>query len=176
LAEATAVRDEILSSPDKVVEKYFEMITHLARSKAGPDKADDVVQNVFMRYMRHYKDFTSEEHLKAWLIRATCNCAISELKNTWTERTTGIPDDERTQEFAVEPEYAVEEEDNGVKRAVMALPEKYRVVIHLYYYEEYPTAKIAEVLGKRESTVRSLLKRGREKLEKMLKGGGYYDE
>ena len=64
-----------------------------------------------------------------------------------------------------------EPEDNSeVLQAVMALPEKYRSVIHLYYYEEYSTREIAEIIGKKEATVRSLLKRGREKLEKQWKG------
>ena len=68
---------------------------------------------------------------------------------------------------------AAEEEPKGeseVFQAVMALPEKYRSVIHLFYFEEYSTAEIASILQKKEATVRSLLKRGREKIEKMMKG------
>ena len=62
------------------------------------------------------------------------------------------------------------EEEDSVLQLVQALPEKYRSVIHLYYYEEYATTEIAEILQKKESTIRSLLKRGRDKLEKMMKG------
>lgn len=164
--------DEIVKSPSMIVEKYFEMVYRLARKIAGPDKADDATQNVFVRYMKHYTEFTEEEHVKAWLIRVTYNCCNSELKNTWTERTTGIPEEEdRYEEFAVE----IPEPDDGdsgmLSRAVDQLPRKYRTVIHLYYYEEYSTQQIAGLTGQKETTVRSLLSRGRAKLEKIMKEG-----
>ena len=75
-------------------------------------------------------------------------------------------------EAGVEDEYNTGESD--VMKAVMSLPEKYRSVIHLYYFEEYATKEIAEITGKKEATVRSLLKRGREKLESVL--SKKYDE
>jgi len=53
--------------------------------------------------------------------------------------------------------------------AVKRLPESYREAIHLYYYEGFPTAQIAEILGKKESSVRSDLRRGREKLRDVLR-------
>ena len=65
--------------------------------------------------------------------------------------------------------YSDNYEDNTVLEAVLALPVKYRVPIHLYYYENYKTPEIAKILGKGESTVRSLLSRGREKLKVILK-------
>jgi RNA polymerase sigma-70 factor (ECF subfamily) len=161
---------EIIKSPSLIVEKYFDMVYRLARKTAGADKADDAVQNVFVRYMRHYTEFKDEEHVKAWLIKVTYNCCISELKNTWTERTTGIPDDEdRESALAVE----MPETDSGgeLYDAVSRLPSKYRTVIHLYYYEEYSTIEIAEITKQKESTVRSILARGRKKLEKIIKEG-----
>lgn len=163
---------DIVQSPSLIVEKYFDMVYRLARKTAGADKADDAVQNVFMRYMRHYTEFETEEHVKAWLIRVTYNCSVSELKNAWTEHTTAIPEDDSGEALlAAEPE---PEEDNlGLSRAVDKLPPKYRTVIHLYYYEEYSTKEIAEVTGQRETTVRSLLSRGRQKLEKILKEGQF---
>ena len=68
-----------------------------------------------------------------------------------------------------EQAYSDNYEDNTVLEAVLALPVKYRVPIHLYYYENYKTPEIAKILGKGESTVRSLLSRGREKLKVILK-------
>lgn len=84
----TGIVDETVKSPSLIVEKYFDMVYRLARKIAGADKADDA--NVFMRYMSHSTEFTEEDHVKAWLIRVTYNCCFSELKNSWTEHTTGF--------------------------------------------------------------------------------------
>lgn len=162
--------DEIVKSPSMIVEKYFDMVYRLARKIAGPDKADDATQNVFVRYMRHYTEFNEEEHVKAWLIRVTYNCCNSELKNAWTEKTTGIPEDEeKNSAFAAEMPY--NEEESELTHAVNCLPSKYRTVIHLYYYEEYSTREIADITKQKETTVRTLLARGRQRLEKIMKEG-----
>lgn len=164
--------DGIVKSPSKIVEKYFDMVYRLARRVAGQDKADDAVQNVFVRYMKHYTEFTDEEHIKAWLIRVTYNCCNSELKNAWTEKTTGIPEDEeRNRAFVVDMPFDAKEEENELTNAVNRLPSKYRTVIHLYYYEEYSTKEIADITKQKETTVRSLLARGRRRLENIMKEG-----
>lgn len=159
---------ELLGSPSLVIEKYFDMVYRLARKIAGADKADDAAQNVFVRYMSHYREFQSEEHVRAWLIRVTYNCSMSELKNSWTEHTTALPDDDSSAAL-IAPDAAPVAADNTISRAVDMLPQKYRTVIHLYYYEEYSVRQIAEATGQRETTVRSHLTRGRQKLEKILK-------
>ena len=58
-----------------------------------------------------------------------------------------------------------------VWEAVRELPVPYREVIHLFYYEGFSTGQIARILGQKESTVRSHLQRGREKLRGILKEG-----
>lgn len=157
-------------SPSQTVEKYFDMVYRLARKTAGADKADDAVQNVFLRYMRHYAEFEDEEHIKAWLIRVTYNCCRSELKNAWTNRTTGFPEnEERVPELASEPER--EYERALLRREVEDLPAKYGTVIHLYYYEDCSIREIAEITKQSETAVRSILHRGRQKLEKKLREG-----
>ena len=161
---------DILSSPSLVVEKYFDMVYRLARKTVGADKADDAVQNVFLRYMNNYRKFESEEHIKAWLIRVTYNCSVSEVKNTGTERTTALPDDDSGIIPTVPPPDEGSENEL-LSAAVDMLPTKYKAIIHLYYYEEYSTKEIAEAINKKETTVRSLLARGRKQLENILKEG-----
>ncbi|MCH5211297.1 MAG: sigma-70 family RNA polymerase sigma factor [Oscillospiraceae bacterium] len=161
--------EEIVKSPSLIVEKYFDMVYRLARKVAGEDKADDATQNVFMRYMKHCREFDTEEHVKAWLLRVTYNCANTELKNTWTERTTGIPENEdRYDEFAIEEPDIPDDGDSTIYRAVQKLPEKFRTVIHLYYYEDCPTKEIARITGQKDATVRTILARGRKRLEQIL--------
>ena len=105
--------------------------------------------------------FESENHEKAWLLRVAANLSKNRIRYNKLRET-----DELNDELVAE-----EREDlSFVWEAVKSLPVKYREVIHLFYHEGYQTAQIAKVLGRNESTVRSDLRRGREKLKEVLKG------
>ena len=146
----------------EICEKYFDSIYRLVLCRAkNRDAADDIVQDVFYKYIKCEKNFESEEHVKAWLIRVAINQSNSYFSSSWFKKTE--PLDEKTA--------AEKDEASEVYDCVARLPQKYRTVIHLFYYEDLPVAKIAEYLGEKESTIRSQLKRGREMLQKMLKGG-----
>ena len=145
-----------------MVEKYFNMIYKLALSQTGEKHhAEDVTNDVFLKFISGTKEFESEEHVKAWLIRVTINCSKSIFSNSWFKKTVPLEDN-----IAVD----MPEEESGVYQAVLALPQKYRAVIHLFYYEELSTLQIAEYLKLNEATVRSQLHRGRELLKTKLKG------
>lgn len=121
----------------------------------------DAVQETFVRYLQSGKLFWDEDHEKAWLITTARNVCRDELKrahrkNVPLEAASELPTDLR--------------EPDETLAAVQALPEKYRTAIYLFYYEDYPVARIARMLGRRESTVRSDLHRGRLLLEKRLRG------
>lgn len=123
--------------------------------------ADDVVQNTFLKYHTMDLDFESETHIKAWLLRVAMNQAKDLLKSFW--RKNKVAWEEYMNELPFE-----EPEDSRLFEAVMRLPSKYRVVIHLFYYEDYAVAEIAEILKCREGTVKSQLNRGRKLLKTML--------
>lgn len=114
--------------------------------------AEDIVQEAFIRYMRKAPDFQDSEHAKAWFLRVTANLCKNSLKTYWNQHTTGLDE-------AMTKETALTGEDRDVLSAVLALPPKYRPAIHLYCYEGCSTREIARILGKKESTVRSLLSR-----------------
>jgi RNA polymerase sigma-70 factor (ECF subfamily) len=130
------------------------------------EDAEDIVQDALIRLMQSGKVFEDEAHMKAWLIQVAVNLCKDKLKSAAHKRESAMPEG---YDIAAAEESGKEEESD-VFYHVMELPEKYRSVIHLYYYEEYSTGEIAELLGKKEATVRSLLKRGREKLKKTMKG------
>jgi RNA polymerase sigma-70 factor (ECF subfamily) len=156
---------DLLVKEDKraVCEKYFDSVYRLVLCRTkNRDIADDVVQNVFYKYIKTEKSFESEEHVKAWLIRVAITETNSYFTSSWFTKTE--PLDENTPVFDTT-------EKSDVYYAVAELPKKYRTVIHLFYYEDLPIAKISEYLGINESTVKSQLKRGREMLSKKLKGG-----
>ncbi len=148
---------------EQVFDMYGDMILRLAIARTGSRQdGEDLLQEVFVRYIRSGIVFESEEHRKAWLIKVTINCSKSLLKSGWKTRQTSL---EECHGICDEVNTASE-----VYEAVMSLPAKYRTVIHLFYYEELSTGQIAKSMECSEGTVRSLLSRGRKKLQKILKG------
>ena len=144
----------------KAMERWGDMVWRLALSRTGDiHEAQDVFQEVFLRYFRHIGDMASEEHSRAWLIRCTINRAKSALASPWRRRTMAL---EAAAHLGVRDEY------REVWDAVMSLPPKYRTAIHLFYYEGLSVSEIAECTGAAQGTVRSWLSRGRDKLRESL--------
>ena len=110
--------------------------------------------------------FDSEEHEKAWLIVTASNLCKNHLRHWTRQKREDVEDWERL--LGADPSQT--ERDDRILTALMQLPDAYRMVLYLYYYESYRTAEIAEMLKKKESTVRTLLRRGRMQLKKMLGG------
>ena len=160
---------EYIPEKDKLTEKYFDMVYRLAVSQTK-DKAhaDDVVQEVFLRFFKYEKAFESEEHVKAWLLKVTINCSRDVFLNSWFKKTTSLT------EVKDEPVFDSQEKSD-IYYAVSELPQKYRGVIHLFYYEGYSVSEIAKIMDAKESTVKSQLHRAREMLkEKFQKGGAWF--
>lgn len=128
--------------------------------------AEDVLQDTMVQLMRAGPVFESEQHEKAWLMRVAVNLCKNRLKAPWRQHGA-LPEDY--------PSDGIPEESLALLEAVSALPLNYREVIHLFYYEDATTAQIAQILGKNESTVRSLLSRARDRLRLSLKEGAEVD-
>ena len=127
----------------------------------NPADTEDAVQDTFYQLITSGPAFESEEHEKAWLIRTATNICKNVLRHWWRRH-------ENIEDFYNLPSSENIETDD-IFQVVMELPEKYKTVVYLYYYEGFPTAQIAEILGKKESSVRSDLRRGREKLREVLR-------
>lgn len=150
----------------EMTEKYFDTVYRLALSRTkDTEHAADVTQEVFLRYIKTDKVFTSEEHVKAWLIRVTINCSNSLFTSSWYKNTAPLTEDIKFET----------KEKSEVYYAVAALPLKYRTAIHLFYYEDMSISDIAKATNQKETTVKSQLKRGRDMLKKALKGGNGYE-
>ena len=150
----------------KVIEKYSPMVYRLAYSlvKSRAD-ADDIHQEVFLKYMKYRPRFESEEHEKAWFIRVTTNQCRNWWKMAWRKRVVSLSEykeDDVTQDFSAK-------KNEDIIETVKLLPQKYRVVIHLFYYEELSIEEISNILGRKASTVRTQLTRARKQLSKLLK-------
>lgn len=144
---------------EAILKTYGMMVYKLALSQTrNRSDAQDVFQEVFLRLVKNKKPFDNEEHIKAWLLRVTINCSKKLFLSSWRKKT---------EELIVDIPFE-EEQSSELYYAVMDLPLKYRTVIHLFYYEQYSIAQIAQYLERNESTVKSQLKRGREMLKGVL--------
>lgn len=125
--------------------------------------AEDAVQEAMIRLYRTDKDFESEEHIKSWLIRVTVNVAKSMFTSFWHRNR--IAYEEYMDELAFD-----DERDRDLMEAVLSLPAKYRIIVHLYYYEGYKTREIAEILQLSGNTVKTRLVKSRTILKTKLEG------
>ncbi len=148
---------------EKLIERYRDNLFAAAFSVCrNPQDADDIVQETFLQYHMTNRDFESEEHIRAWLIRTAINRAKNVNRAFW--RHASVPREEYMETLTFEAPEA-----EGLFEEVMRLPEKYRTVIHLFYYEDYAAKEIAVILGLSESNVKVRLSRGRALLKKALK-------
>lgn len=152
------------------VDKYLKMVYRISFHYFGNrEDAEDVSQDVFLKLYSHNTKFESEEELKAWLIRVTTNTCHSYFRNPFRKRKTEI--DEKEIENIVGSSLSEQEIINRkvVMDAVMSLSERYRIVVYLYYYEEYSICQISNTLNIKETTIQTRLSRAREKLKSVLK-------
>lgn len=157
-------RARVNQQAEALLDRHGESILRLAYSYLhNQSDAEDILQDTLIQYLRTAPVLESPAHEKAWLLRVAGNLSKNLL------RAQGYRQADQLEETLV----AQEREDlSYVWEAVKALPVPYREAIHLFYYEGYSTAQIARILDQKESTVRSRLKRGREKLKPLLEEVG----
>lgn len=154
-------KERIAENAGRMLNSYGDSILRLSYSYLhNMADAEDVVQETLIKYMKTAPVFENEAHEKAWLLRVAAN--ISKNKIDYNKVRQADELDERLA--------ADEREDlSFVWEAVRSLPDNMRDVIHLFYHEGYSTKEIASILDRKESTIRSDLKRGRDKLKLVLK-------
>lgn len=146
--------------PGELARRYAPAVYRLAYARTGSRAdAEDVMQEVFVKLLRAQPELNSWEHGKAWLLRVAANCANDFFRAPWRRREEPLD--------ALPPAPDAPETE-GVVEAVLSLPAKYRLPIHLYYYEELPVAEIAKILGKSEGMVKTRLFRARALLRERL--------
>lgn len=133
----------------------------------NPADTEDVVQDTFFQLIKKGPVFESEEHEKAWLIRTASNLCKNGLRHWWRKR-----EDLKSYENLRENENI---EIDDTFNVVIGLPDKYKTVVYLYYYEGYTSVEISRILGKPQSTIRNHLHEARSVLREKL-GGDFNEE
>ena len=146
---------------ERLLDTFGNAILRMAYSYLhNMSDAEEILQETLIRYLTVQPELQGPEHEKAWLLRVAANLSKNRLDYN------RLRDTDELEETLVSQE---QEDLSFLWEAVKQLPDANREVIHLFYYEGYPTAQIAKILNRRESTVRSDLRRGRERLKKILK-------
>lgn len=151
---------EKTASIENVVEIYSDMLFRVCLIMLGNDAdAEDAVQETFLKYIEKSPEFNDKEHEKAWLIKVAgnkCKDIIRRRKNTVNTYV-----DFRNDSYEIEID--------SLSEILMKIPEKFRMVLTLYYIEDYKVAEIAELIGKTPSAVKMRLKKGRRIFEEQYR-------
>ncbi len=126
--------------------------------------SDDIVQSVFIKLYKNFDKFEDDTSIKKWLTRVTINECKTLFLSAWKRKMFPITDKE-------ENVVMDQQKDSSLIDALFQLPKKYRIVLFLFYYEDYKIKEISEILNVKEATIKTRLTRGRSLLKNMLKGG-----
>ena len=154
---------------NSIVEKYLTMVYRISFHYFGNrEDAEDISQDVFIKLYQSKLRMEKEEDIKAWLIRVTTNTCHSYFRNPFRRRKTEI--DEKELENIIGTSSSEQEIVNRkvIMDAVLSLPEHYRIIVYLFYYEEYSIHQISSILKIKETTIQTRLSRAREKLRNIL--------
>lgn len=158
------MKDEI--EIQNAITQYADMVQRICfLHKLQPSDVDDIFQNVFLKYAQS-ASFQDSEHEKAWILRVTIN-TCNDTWRSWFHRKVHLSEE-------IETYPSKESSSNSyVLDAVKALPEQYRNVIYLFYYEGYKVREIALLLHKKENTIHTWLRRAKEQLKDVLGGDDF---
>lgn len=146
---------------EQVVKTYGTMLFRICLLMLGSQgDAEDVVQNTFLQYMQKAPAFQNQEHEKAWLVKVATN-QCKNVRRFWQAHPHS--------DLADVQLYVSDPESSGMMEALMQLPEKFRIVMLLYYVEQYRVEEIARIIGKTASAVKMRLCKGRKLLEEIYR-------
>ncbi len=152
---------------NRAIERYADTVRRLCmiHLKNYAD-TEDIFQTVFLKYVLSSVSFESEEHERAWFIRVTLNACKDLLKNFFHSRTVALDE-------IIEQSAPLSPDHKEVLEAVFSLPQKYRDVVYLHYFEDYTAPQISGILNKNVNTIYTLLTRSKQMLREKLGGDEY---
>ena len=165
------VREEWLK---EIAYTYGDQITKLAYSYLKDwNQAQDVAQDVLLSCYKNYENRSHITSYKAWIYRVTVNRSKDILKSSFLKKVVlnnSLVKLIRAEDYIPEATALLNEKNNQLIEAVFSLPIKYREVVLLYYYEELDSKEISKIIHISENTVRTRLRRARDRLGDLLKG------
>jgi RNA polymerase sigma-70 factor, ECF subfamily len=182
----TELAEQLAAGNTHALEQLFDRYGGLSYSVAlrllgDPAKAEDVVQDVFLRLWNEAGQFdTARGSLRTWVLTSIRNRSIDYLRGRGAHerREREIPEHVESVGGGSDPwqEVAQALEQETVRRALQALPPEQRQAIELAYFGGYTQREIAEMIRVPLSTVKGRMRLGLEKLHSYLQGRGLVDE
>ncbi len=152
---------------NRAIEQYSDMIRRLCMIHLkNYHDTQDIFQTVFLKYVLSSVVFENEEHEKAWFIRVTVNSCKDLLKNFFRTHIVSIDE-------LIEQPSVLSSDNIEVLEAVQSLPQKYKNVVYLHFYEGYTAPEIGKILNKNVNTIYTYLTRSKKILREKLGGDGY---
>lgn len=151
------------SEVNRAIRLYSDTVKRLCVIRLKDyDDTQDIFQNVFLKYALSSVQFETEEHEKAWFIRVTINACNDWFRDFFRSHKVSIDE-------IAESAVAEDEDTSYVLKAVLSLPQKYRDVVYLHFYENYTAPEIAKITGKNVNTIYTLITRAKDLLKERLK-------
>lgn len=150
--------DDYISAVKRNSQRLYMLALSFTKNHSD---AEDIMQDVFLKLLRHNKSFNNEEHLDKWLTVVCVNESKNYIKSPFRKNTVLLDEAKDLYTFDTVNDY-------DIFKSVMSLPKKERTVIHLFYYEDLPVKEIAKMLKIKESAVKTRLSRSRKHLKEML--------
>lgn len=150
--------DDYISAVKRNSQRLYMLALSFTKNHSD---AEDIMQDVFLKLLRHNKSFNNEEHLDKWLTVVCVNESKNYIKSPFRKNTVLLDEAKDLYTFDTVNDY-------DIFKSVMSLQKKERTVIHLFYYEDLPVKEIAKMLKIKESAVKTRLSRGRKHLKEML--------
>ena len=160
---------------ERLIEDYGQDVLKIAYLYVKDQQlAEDIFQEVFYKVMKNYHKFEHLSSEKTWLIRITINTCKDLLRTSWLRRVTtfGTLEEQNQTQYEQPFDMTQSESNNELYEMIMKLPQRYKEVILLFYYEDFSYDEMAKILNIPKGTVQSRLARGREKLKKMMEETG----
>jgi len=170
---------------ENLIEEYGDMVYRLAISRVkSKEEAEDIFQEVFIKIYEKMPEFVSKEHEKYWIIRVTINLSKNYFTSAWYRKVNYLEEisfcekdlfqDEDFEDNMLHNKESLKVSEDIISEVyfeVLRLPLKYRTIIQLFYYENLKIDEISEVLKIGSNTVKTRLRRARQKLKMNLEGG-----
>ncbi|MGN1329682.1 MAG: RNA polymerase sigma factor [Eubacterium sp.] len=150
--------DDYISAVKRNSQRLYMLALSFTKNHSD---AEDIMQDAFLKLLKHNKPFNNEEHLDKWLTAVCVNESKNYIKSPFRKNTVLLDEAKDLYTFDTVNDY-------DIFKSVMSLPKKERTVIHLFYYEDLPVKEIAKMLKIKESAVKTRLSRGRKHLKEML--------
>lgn len=159
----------ITNEIERLIQNYGNDVLRIANMYVKDAAlAEDIFQDVFVKVYEKYNSFKGNSSEKTWLIRITINACKDYLKSAYNKKVVGMDEYIVVDNEFIEEDVINQEERKGIVEKILSLPDKYKEVLILYYYEEFNTAEIAGVLKLPEATIRTRMKRARDMLKEKI--------